>query len=328
MAFRGYRRSSRRAVWSNWATLVAVQLLLLTLVLHRFASLHTPAALALFGLCMIVAIGAIFFAIWSLIQIWDKGYSGARRAFASIILAILVLAGPAFYMPKFLTLPMINDITTDHQAPPSFEVLAQKRSVWANSIIYPGQKFYQLQKVAYPSVRPMTLERSAEEAFDLVRDAVKRLEWDVLVKQAPGKNGASGWIEATDKTLIMGFLDDIVIRVSGDDTAARIDVRSTSRFGRHDLGKNAARINNLFSEIRASLAKGEQQLKIQQEIAQKRAIKLREAEKKRREKAALARKKLEARVRREIRGERAKIKRKRRARKRIFRDIPWDVFEQ
>jgi hypothetical protein len=55
----------------------------------------------------------------------------------------------------------------------------------------------------------------------------------------------------------MGFTDDVVVQVKGDDTRAQIDVRSVSRYGMHDLGANAARIRALFEEITATLEKGE-----------------------------------------------------------------------
>ncbi len=329
MAFRSYRRTSAKAILSHKMTFISIQLLFLTLILHRFASLHTPAALALFGVGLIVAILAILLAIWALLQIWNKGFSGARRALISIFFALIILIGPSYYLPKLLHLPMINDITTDLSAPPSFEKIAQERNIWSNSIIYPGQQFSSKQKQAYPNIQPMVLERSAEEAFDLVQDAVRNMKWNIVSKQVPSKDGASGWIEAIDKTLIVGFLDDVVVRVSGDDTGARIDVRSASRFGKHDLGRNADRIENLFAAIRTSLAKGEQQMKLEQELAKKRELKLKEAERKRRAKAEEARRRLRARVQRDIQGEQELIKRKRRIKRhrRSRQDIPWEVFE-
>ena len=74
--------------------------------------------------------------------------------------------------------------------------------------------------------------------------------------RTPGETGA-GRIEATDRTLVMGFTDDVVVQVKGDDAHAIIDVRSVSRYGMHDLGANAARIRKLFEEVTAALEKGE-----------------------------------------------------------------------
>jgi hypothetical protein len=47
----------------------------------------------------------------------------------------------------------------------------------------------------------------------------------------------------------MGFREDVVVRVRPDGDGARLDVRSASRYGPHDLGGNAARITRLVNEI-------------------------------------------------------------------------------
>ncbi|MFZ0113854.1 MAG: DUF1499 domain-containing protein, partial [Xanthobacteraceae bacterium] len=57
-------------------------------------------------------------------------------------------------------------------------------------------------------------------------------------------------IEASQQSRWFRFTDDIVIRVTGDETGCRIDVRSTSRQGRSDYGVNAARIRAYLSALR------------------------------------------------------------------------------
>lgn len=49
--------------------------------------------------------------------------------------------------------------------------------------------------------------------------------------------------------MIVGFYDDLVIRVSGDEERARIDVRSASRYGSIDLGRNAEHVRQLLKDI-------------------------------------------------------------------------------
>ena len=102
----------------------------------------------------------------------------------------------------------------------------------------------------------MVLERAAPEVFSLVQEAVERRGWTIVSSETPGESGI-GRIEATDRSLILGFTDDVVVQVKGDDTRAQIDVRSVSRYGMHDLGANAARIRGLFEEITTTLEKGE-----------------------------------------------------------------------
>ena len=63
-----------------------------------------------------------------------------------------------------------------------------------------------------------------------------------------------GHIEAIARTLILGFREDVAVRVRATPDGARIDVRSASRYGLHDLGENAARVSALISDIDDVLA--------------------------------------------------------------------------
>ncbi len=59
----------------------------------------------------------------------------------------------------------------------------------------------------------------------------------------------SGRIEATDTTPWFGLKDDIVIRVSAQGNGSRVDIRSVSRVGRSDIGKNAQRIREFLQRL-------------------------------------------------------------------------------
>jgi hypothetical protein len=48
----------------------------------------------------------------------------------------------------------------------------------------------------------------------------------------------------------MGFREDVVIRVrAAQGGGTRIDIRSASRYGPHDIGANAARVTSLIEDI-------------------------------------------------------------------------------
>ncbi len=55
------------------------------------------------------------------------------------------------------------------------------------------------------------------------------------------------------RTPIMGFREDVVVRVRADGDGARLDVRSASRYGTHDIGSNASRIRSLIDAIDETL---------------------------------------------------------------------------
>jgi len=249
-------KEAYEATWARRIALFFVQLLILTVLLHRFASLTTPAALNLIFVSIAGLFVAIGIAVFSLVRIWFGGQIGATQAFAAILIALLGLTVPAFYVGKAAFLPRLTEVATTPNTPLALGALTELRPSGANPVAAPDTAAIAAQVKAYPDIGPMVLERSAPEVFNLVQEAVNRLEWKVALSETPGETGI-GRIEATDRSLIMGYTDDVVIQVKGDDAHAVIDVRSVSRYGMHDFGANAARIRALFAEVTTALEKGE-----------------------------------------------------------------------
>ena len=97
---------------------------------------------------------------------------------------------------------------------------------------------------------PLQLSVPAKTAYEAALTVVTKRKWLLVDTRPPGPGRPGGAIEAVARTPIMGFREDVVIRVSpqGND-AARVDVRSASRFGSHDFGANAARVRALLEDI-------------------------------------------------------------------------------
>jgi uncharacterized protein (DUF1499 family) len=249
------QKTVHEGLWARRMALFFVQLIILTVLLHRFGSLATPAAMNLLAVSIGGLVLAIIVAIIGLVRIWFGGQIGAGQACAGIAIALIGLALPIYYLSLFFTLPRLNDVETTPRAPMQFSQLAALRPADANRIVEPDLAAAELQEKAYPDLRPMELERSVTETFDIAHEAVKRLGWTIALNEPPGEQ--PGRIEATDRTMLMGYTDDVLIRVNGDDTHAFIDVRSVSRYGIHDFGANAERIRTLFAEVKSALEKGE-----------------------------------------------------------------------
>lgn len=242
------------AIWSFRLALFSGALAIAGIALHRFLSIPTPILLNTLKVAFAGGAIALLMAIIAIVQIWFTGKLGAASAFGGLLTSLALFAWPAAYIPTANSLPPINDVTTDLQAPPPMTALALLRGPGTNPVEYPGETFAEMQAVAYPDLQPFLLKRSASEAFEIVADVVRRLKYQVVAETPPGEDfDQPGYIEAVDRTLIMGFYDDVVIRVMGDSENAQIDVRSASRYGRHDLGRNAARIRTFFQELRTAL---------------------------------------------------------------------------
>lgn len=168
-------------------------------------------------------------------------------------IAAILVSAVVFYMPWHFTLAAgasIHDITTDPADPPAFEaVLAARKAANAAPSDYPGSgpDTAQIQKQAYPDIAPLLLKAPPQQAFAAALATAQAMpRWTI-----DASDPARGRIEASARTLWIGFTDDVVIRITPDGAGSRIDMRSLSRVGRGDFGANAARIRAYFSALRA-----------------------------------------------------------------------------
>ena len=248
------RRRSRAAIWSRRLALFFVTVLLLSVGLHRFGLLSTPAALGSVAiswgaLATALALGAI-----ALARVWTRGIEGLRDAVIGIVVTALSLAVPAYFTVILFRLPQINDVTTDTTAPPRFTVASSLRLPDANSVAYAGQKSAELQHRYYSDLDSYRSSLGVDEAYEAVRQVAEKSGWEIVLQNPPLNESSSATLEAVDHSLIMGFKDDIVVRVVPDETGAIVDIRSASRYGRHDLGVNAGRVRKFLTALREEIA--------------------------------------------------------------------------
>ena len=245
------------APWAARFSLFALTLIVVTYVLHRVAIMSTPVALNLFGAGLILAALGFSLGLYAAASIWVRGRVGAWSTAWGLLVAGLLWLWPAAVAPNYLSLPNIYDVSTNTASPPPFSALARQRPPGANSAVYPGAASAAQQAKAYPDLRTLVIPRSAEEVYELTLDLIRGrrgLGWKVVAEDAPQpKGGRAGLIEATDRTLIFGFTDDIVIRIAGNDNEARVDIRSSSRYGAHDFGGNASRIRRFVRDLSTRL---------------------------------------------------------------------------
>ena len=160
---------------------------------RRLASLRplaTPSAINLLAVSLGGLVLAILVAVFALVRIWFGGQLGAGSAFGAIFIAVLGLALPLILHVAGL-LPAAPQRHRDDAvaARSQFKQLAAMRPADSNRIEGPDAAKGEAQKAAYPDIRPMELERSTTETFDMVHEAVKRLGWTVV----RGGGAEPGW---------------------------------------------------------------------------------------------------------------------------------------
>lgn len=238
--------------WTVRLAMFGAALVLTGVALHRVAGMSTAIAITLFAMAFAIALAAVLSGLVSGAILWRSGGIGSTRTFIGLLIAAAIFAWPAAYIPAYITLPRLNDVTTDLEAPPQFVALAADRG---GDGTYPAERFAALQRKGYADLQPFLIDRSVDQAFELALDVARRInKMTVAAQDPPGaRPGQPGIIEAVDRTLIMGFPDDVIVRVAGGPRSARIDIRSASRYGQHDFGRNALRVRKFLKDLQARL---------------------------------------------------------------------------
>ena len=233
--------SRRLAVFSLLATVVSVAIVRFGFLDFKPALTSFFGALACAGLSILVGLAAFA-------AIWQNGSRGMSRILLAFLIDAAILAYPGYLAVKYRTLPAIHDITTDPIDPPRFDALARLRTGdGANPAVYAGLYSAEQQRSAYPDIEPINIDVPVQTAYEMSLRLVNRHKWLVIDERPPLPPQRIGRIEAVARTPVMGFREDVSIRIAPDGDSSRVDMRSSSRYFEHDLGSNAARILK-FSE--------------------------------------------------------------------------------
>jgi uncharacterized protein (DUF1499 family) len=217
-------------------TVAAAAMILISGPALRLGWLGVAPALLMFAGSLIVAfVAAVVGGI-----AWLRSRPN-RAAGICFFIAVLLVAIPTSQIVRAMGKPPIHDISTDTSDPPMFSAVLPLRASAPNKVTPFDEKTTRLLKSGYPNLRPLDLPITPDAAFVKAVDAAKQSGWEIVSARP-----TEGILEATATTAWFGFKDDVVVRVRAAGTGSRIDVRSTSRVGGGDAGKNAERIQKFL----------------------------------------------------------------------------------
>ncbi len=246
-------QSEPMSALASWARRLAVFALVAAIVstlIVRFGFLDFKPALMTFLGALAFAGLSILVSFAAFAAIWQNGSRGMTRILTALLLDILILAYPAYLAYQYKKLPPIHDITTDPIDPPRFDALARLRAAdGANPAGYAGLYSAEQQRIAYPQIEPVMLDVSPQRAYDIALQLVTRRKWLIIDERPPQSPQRIGRIEAVARTPVMGFREDVSIRVAPYEDGSRVDIRSSSRYFEHDFGSNAARVIKLSDDL-------------------------------------------------------------------------------
>jgi uncharacterized protein (DUF1499 family) len=165
------------------------------------------------------------------------------RAALALLVNVAVAAPPVYMYWQLQHLPKIHDISTSPSDPPAFEAVLPLRKAARNAVDYRASTAAE-QRKGYPDIAPLALPLAPPVAFERAVQAARSMGWDI-VATAPEKLR----LEATDTTLLFGFKDDVVVRVTPQANGSVVDVRSLSRVGGSDFGTNAKRVRAYLKRL-------------------------------------------------------------------------------
>ncbi len=196
------------------------------------------------ALCVVGSLAVVILAIRSKAENIAKPLT-----FAAIgtLFAFLAWYIPSTFQAR-LSYPVIHDISTDMENPPSFVTNVSLRAEAVNPMDYGNvegltlEEHIQAQLEAFPDLVPQLINTSPQEVFDRALSALETMGLEITAAVPE-----EGRIEAVASTFWFHFKDDVVIRIQPEGENTRIDARSLSRVGRGDLGANGLRLQEFFS---------------------------------------------------------------------------------
>lgn len=222
---------------------------------------YTTGFVGIFPYCPYAALaGVVLGFAWTICALLMNIGTGAGYAVTGLAGSLAILAIPLYdYVMVEMVhgIPPIHDISTDTEHPPAFVALLSEREGATNPPGYDGPnpvRTYDgrlstttaLQKKYYSDIRSVGVLIPPAKLYGRAINAVRAMDWQI-VAAVPDTQG--GRIEATSRSFLFGFVDDIVIRVKPAGMGARLDIRSKSRDGENDLGRNAANIRSFAKTL-------------------------------------------------------------------------------
>ena len=242
---------SRAARWGYRLALLAAVLAVLAILGLRMSV--WDFRLSLLGLVGAAAFGsgAVLLSLFGLGRALSGKRTGAAWSLAGIAIGGVVAAPILLAVMAGSSVPRIHDISTDLLDPPQFEKIAQGRPAGLNALDRAAPPdLAGLQQAGYPGLGPLSVNAPVADVFEAAVALIEESGWELAAASAD-----KGIIEATATTMVMGFKDDLVIRLRDQpDGSTLVDMRSVSQVGESDLGANAKRIGAFLDALDNRLA--------------------------------------------------------------------------
>lgn len=236
-------RTSRWAIWARRLGSVAVPLVVISVLLHRFRLITSDVFVVAAMAAGLVALLAVLIALIALARLWQTGDRGWGKALAGLLFGVLCLLPYAWYGSLMLRYPPVTDIATTDRGlmplvfEPGIQAMPPPRMLSADEMAK-----------TFPNVETRSYPLGLVPAFGLVQAMVRDQGWDVRLLREPEPGTDLGQLNAQIMTL-PGWREEVVLRVTGGLENSAVDMRSASLNATHDFGSNGTRIEQFLAAL-------------------------------------------------------------------------------
>lgn len=247
------RRTSKAAGWSRRTGAFSAVLLATVWIGHHYELVETSVFLWVLGIVALLAALALLFAGFAFSRLWSFGDRGGRDLTVGALMAVLVLVPYGVVAYRVTSTPLLRDISTDLEDPPVLGTAAA-RTKDMNALVPPTPGEQRLQAENYPLVTGRSYDLPLDDVVGAVDAVMKRQGWKLVEPLPLGDGQSEVTINAVAKSFVLDLPADVAIRVRDDGDTTLVDMRSASRYGRHDLGDDADRIVAFLAELDQEIA--------------------------------------------------------------------------
>ena len=265
----------------------AALLLVMTILARRAGIIGVFELVAPIGVAGATGLVALALALLALTDCLLRGSAGGWRAIRAAALALVVAVPFVLGAVRYVLNPAVNDVSTDVVTPPSITASEQPRPTPADLV---ARRYDATIERVNAAVRETLVELGweigaeqgraepadaggpalpPEEIADVIpvpRMRAPTAEQIALLEAAARERAAALAAERreeeavlelsmTVRTPVLRLVSDVVVRLRDDGETTTIDVRSRSREGRHDLGRNADHVRTFLAALDETMAR-------------------------------------------------------------------------
>lgn len=275
------RKWSASARWCERIAALAIPYFVLAILLHRTAQISPPQAYWLMGGGLVLLLLSLVLGVHAFFDLWYSGRKGGKATLRGLLMTMLMLLPYLWFGYLGIVRPPVSDVSTDTVSPPAFRDAArlreQNRALGMNTLANYDEFHAETIRASYPGLASRRYNAGAERVLGAVRALIADRSWQLvsvygLPSDSPAEESEEEVdtatdgepvlegeipgdivVEAVSKSLVFGFPQDIAVEIISEAESTLVDMRASTRWGRHDFGRNAEIIREFLQDLDEAL---------------------------------------------------------------------------